>query len=239
MRQILSIKLHNGAIINVVGDTGDKQRLKQYAVSVSPRIFADLELRVTADMQIANVEVWAQDKRTVVQNGCRQYLVGFILNNAAQCLPVTAAGVKGAYNSVKMTYGISENPIMLIYEVGQQISYQSAVTEARKLVQSKESISELKRSLAQLCTGVKEVAALFSLINDYKDNKYTGIKANKLIAFVASMIYCKQPSKYRLDINGDTMKMDCQQAVKWIVSELMPDIQEYCKWLAGDDSLMV
>lgn len=238
MRQILELQLGSGEHIFIVGDAGSKENLKICAVHMSPRIFSDSHLWILPGSKILSSEVWSQEKKVTIQNGCKLYYVGFIINGAAQFLQTNAIGVKSAYNNIKVSYGIQENITMIILEVNQTVNRKSALQLSRQVVKEIKQLNSLEKAVRQKINN-REIEIMISLINDYKMRKYTNILPEKLIAFVATMIYYCNPAEYQLDINETTKIFNPQQAVEWVLKELRDDMQLYCNWIAGDNGILV
>lgn len=238
MRQILELQLGSGEHIFIVGDAGSKENLKVCAVHISPRIFSDSHLWILPGSKLINSEVWSQEKKVTLQNGNKLYYVGFILNGVAQFIQTTAVGVKSAYNNVKITYGIDENVTMIIFEVNQTVNKKSSMQLSRQVIKDVKQLNSLEKSVRQKINN-REVEIMMSLLNDYKMRKYTSIAPDKLIAFVAAMIYYCNPAEYQLDITEMSRTLNPQQAVEWVLQELKNDIQSYCNWIAGDNGILV
>lgn len=242
MRMIVDIKLTNGTIMTVVGDVANKEAAKMYAVQMSPRMFAMKELHVTNNNAIVNCDTWAQDKKASYQHGYKQFLAAFMLNGILQFMKVEAPSIKGVYNNIKINYGIQESIIMLIYEVNQRVNKRSAMYDSRIIVKDNAKLFDILnkaiakiRQTPEINVSMQAVMAMVSLLKDYKSRKYTEIEPEKLIAFVASILYFLKPEEYNFDLNSNTIPMDACTALYWLVGQLDLDIKKYCSKSFGEN----
>lgn len=241
MRYILGLRLKTGAILNIVGDFNNKESAKGMAVEMSNKLLGD-NLRLAPDCEIVSSETWAQDKKVYYQNGNLNFMAVFMFNGVVQNMNVISSGVKGAYNNIKIDYGITMNPIMLLYNTNQVIRKASAVIKSRSLVRDEKQLRELikiaERKILNdgtMSNSFGALKAMISLLSDFKQSKYTKIEAEKLIIFVAALIKVVYPDKYDLDINANIAQANEMQGLQTVLNMLSPDIQKYYTWICGND----
>lgn len=241
MRYIIGLRLRTGDVLHIVGDFASKENAKCAAVEMSNRILSN-NLRLAPDCEIVTSETWGQDRKVYYQNGNCNFIVAFMMNGVAQTLNVVSSGVKGAYNNIKIDYGISMNPIMLVYNTNQVVKKDSAVIKSRTLVRDEKQLKELI-TLAErkifcdnsMSKSYSTLKAMISLLFDFKHRNYTKIEAEKLVAFVAALIKIAYPDKYELDINASTAQANEIQGLQIVLNMLAPDIQKYYTWICNSN----
>ena len=233
--------------MNVIADVQYKESARSIAAQLSPRLFADKKYIVYNNSPIHKVEKWAQDKQMRFQPGGRKYAVAFMFNNGVQFLQVQAAGVKSAYNNVKIQYGINENLFMMIYEINQVVHQKSVMNFARQVMSDESKLKEVIKfaldkmvDFPELVPYSGEIKLLIGLLKDYKAGEYKDISPLAIVGIVAVLIYTVNPIGLRLDIIPGMDKLDEADLVLWLIKTLSADIKKYSNWLTdGDDDMIL
>lgn len=147
MRYIITLKLDDGRLINIIADEA-KDSIKPWYVKHCKELFNGRhELWISSKTEITKEGKWSQDKTVTRQQGTRRYSVAFYLNDVPQLIEINAAGIKSAYNNVKIKYGIDETITMVVFEETQKISEKSKkkVEEKPKKVETTDKNEEVKQ----------------------------------------------------------------------------------------------
>ena len=238
MRLIVEIGLRDNTIMNIVADTQSKESARNIAVQLSSRLFADSRFFVYSSSPILRVEKWAKDKHINHQSGNKKFMAAFMLNGGVQFLQVQAAGVKSAYNSIKIKYGIQENLFMMIYEVNQNMQSRSIMNCAQQVLLDNNKIKGLSRAVVSKVSTTPEyetyrdeIVLLLFLIKDYIDNDYKCISSIDVIGITSVMVYILNPEGFVLDIVPGMDVMSELELICWAIKQLSNDIKNYTDWI--------
>lgn len=243
MRMIVAIQLNNGKVMHIIGDVKNKEDARATAAKLSKRLWGDSELYVYNTSHILSADKWSQDKQCSFQHGNKMYMISFLLDGSTQVLHTEAAGIKSAYNSIKVRYGIEENIFAMVYEVNQSTIRASAMSEASKLIKSEDKTNELidktvnkiKSSLEyeDIQKEIYKIHLIKSLIIATRHNKYDKCSLMMLTSMLASIIYFYTPYEYSYDVNGGNSNFTGVEALKWMITQSNSVLYEYNKWLQG------
>ena len=149
MRQIVTLRLENNNLINVIADVAKPQDARKIAVDNSARLLGNNSIiMITNQSKIVSSEKWEQSRVSNSQTGNKLYRVAFFLNNVTQCVDINAVSVKSAYNNIKIKFGIEENLFMIIYDMTQSIKKKSAMEQSLGNYRNGAYISKLLKDTA-------------------------------------------------------------------------------------------
>ena len=131
MRVIVTAKLNNETLMNVVCIAKSTEDAIKTVIKYSKRLLPDSNLYVLDESQIVNTENWETERISSDQSGKREYLVSFFMDKQAQNLTINANSVKSAYNNIRIKYGIQKDVLMFIYELNQIICCCSRIPNIR------------------------------------------------------------------------------------------------------------
>lgn len=243
MRTIATLRLNSGNLINIVSNLESKEKIREEAAKQSNRLFADKELRITKKTHILSIEDWEKDARVNYQNGNKEFTVAFMLDNIVQVLKVNSSGVKGAYNNIRLKYGIQDDILTIIYEENQRLRKKSAINASRKILSNRNltyntinlAANKVKRTQG-LNEYKKDLNIVFSMITSVVSGEYANIDLNKIVVAMEYIIYFLKPTEYFLESNNE---LNYISALKNIVDYMEEDINNYKSWLVKNRGIVV
>lgn len=236
MRQIVTLRLENNNLINVIADVAKPQDARKIAVDNSARLLGNNSIiMITNQSKIVSSEKWEQSRVSNSQTGNKLYRVAFFLNNVTQCVDINAVSVKSAYNNIKIKFGIEENLFMIIYDMTQSIKKKSAMEQSLGNYRNGAYISKLLKDTANKTKTTEElelaVPTIALLLNMVKDN-YTGkyrIAENDLISTIACLIYFNEPYATTQDIISNKEDISDISMMLTLISIMEKQIYSYKK----------
>ena len=250
MRMIISVRLSNGTIMNVVGNFQNKDSALAMARQYSQDLFSNKELHITNKDEIVEIEKWAQDKQIKAQAGGRKYTVGYVINGNPGLEQINGSGVKSVYNSIKLRYGLNYEFFALIYEENQVISAKykkkSAIAASKSKLRNKKEVDDIilkasnkMKTFPVLGEYAQDIALLLGIIRDYINGSYREIPVGTIVGALACVIYFVSPIDVVPDFLPVVGQLDDVGVIIWAVKLLHDDIQDYRKWLDEDEGVEI
>jgi hypothetical protein len=245
MRLLVTVRLENGLDMNIITDAASKEAARSQAAKLSARLLGDKELYVTKTSKIIACEEWEKDKRLSYQNGNKEYMVSFMMDNVVQVLNIEASGVKGAYNNIKIKYGIQESGLTLVFEKNQKIKRKSVISTANNILNDKDkSIKLLKVAVEKInkTPNLKEYRAvildIIAILTLELKGKYTKVDNKTLYKAFYYIVYFVNPTELFLDISEETSKLNSIEALRYLAVDMSNDVQKYREWLCNEKGLV-
>lgn len=246
MRMIVTVKLKNSNLMNIVANVQNKEAARSLAAQYSARLFGDSSLYVYKDSPIVNVEKWSQDTGYSYQPGNKKFLVSFFMDNVTQVLQVDAGGVKSAYNNIKVKYGIQENLFMMVYEENQFHRRKSAVNVSKEVLKDNNKTEQLLikasekiKTFPVLGEYAQDIILLMSMIRDYYKGNYKEVPLATIVGATASIVYFVSPIDLIPDIVPGLGQLDDVAVLVWALKQLHSDIERYKNWVNEGEGEMI
>jgi hypothetical protein len=234
MRMIVTVRLQNDKLMNIIGNAKTKEELRAQAAKDSNRLLGDSTLYVQKNSPIINCEEWATEHNRTLQTGNKQYMISFMIDNVVQVLNIEAAGVKSAYNNIRLKYGIQDEQLTLVYEINQSVKKKSALALSNEVVRNVNKLNkvlELAIEKSAKTPDLKDyrhrLVILTSLIYSTVIGKYNDITPKKIINSLAFVLYFLYPTELYLDATDEFSKISSSNAVRFVVNEMGNEIDKY------------
>lgn len=235
MRLLVTLRMNNGEYISIVANAKNKEDARAQASKLSLRLLGNKELRIDKSCAIINCEEWTKDKRISYQKGNKQYTVSFILENVVQVVPIEASGIKGAYNNVKLKFGIQDEPLTLVYEKNQNIKKRSALQASNSIVSD---VNKVKAVLTDASVKISKtptlkdnrqsLCLLFNMIINTIQGKYKNIQPEKIIYSLSYILYFLNPTELFIENKDKLTALDCMNELLYIMNN---DINNYKQFI--------
>ena len=246
MRRLVSVKLKQGDVLNIVAYAPTKEKARAWAAENSNRLLGNKDMFITKTSPILTDEEWNKDRAPSYQDGGKLYFVAFILENIAQFMKINAPGVKSAYNNVMVKYGIQDNLNMMIYEINQEVKKKSAIKESANTIKDRKALNKVLKEATdkvnnskELKANKREVVYLMKLINDYSLEKYTDVNSKKIECALACLMYFNSPSTLTLEEVSETTDINEIDTLLFAVNQMRDEIKKYYERKVSSDGLLV
>ena len=240
MRVIVTAKLNNGTLMNVVCIADSKEDAVKTVIKYSKRLLPDSNLYVLDETQIINTEDWENERISSDQSGKRDYLVSFFMDKQAQNLNIKANSVKSAYNNIRIKYGIQKDVLMFIYEINQSRGRKSAYNLANRTVYDINKTYKVLLKASEKAKHFEEfnriedrINILFALIMGYMKGEYKSIHGDKIISSVACVLYFLSPKELVLDVVPGVTDLSDYASLEFLIGQMSIDIDKYHDWLSS------
>ena len=251
---ITEVRLENNKIMNIISNKKTGEEAKALAIKHSPRLFGDINLYVTNEANIISNEQFNNKSSYISSKNEKEFMASFFMDNITQVLNIKSNEVSGAYNSIKLKYGIQEDVFMMIYEVNQtQNNKVSAVQLSKHIILTKDNYrinnilnkaSEQMKRDELLYMHEYDISLLFGIIRDYCAGDYTWIHTEIVIKALANITHYINPDKFTIrgltdidmkNINNNDRFKDKYTEASYIIlktiNNMNIDIKLYNKWL--------
>lgn len=242
MRLIVEVKLKNGTLMSIIANVQNKEEARSWAAKYSNRLFGDSNMFVYKDSPITAVEKWSQERAISCQHGNKQYIVAFFMNNVTQLIKIEAAGVKSAYNIVKIKYGIQDNINMMIYDKHQNIKKKSAVAVSKELMSNNSKLNAIlvkahdkMKTFPVLGKYAADIPLFIGIIKDYCNGNYKAVPLGTIIGMLECLIYFLSPIDLIPDIIPGLGQLDDIAVLVWAINQCHDDLVNYSKWLSNNE----
>ena len=238
MRVIVTVKLNNGTLMNVVCIVDSKEDVPKTILRYNKKLVIDSSLYIEDESQIIEIEEWATERISSDQSGKREYIVSFFMDKQAQNLNIKANSVKSAYNNIRMKYGIQKDLLMFIYELNQSRGKKSAYKLAYKTLHNSDKTykiltkaSEKTKQFAEFSRVEDRINGLFNLIMRYASGEYTNVHKEKIISSVACIIYFLNPKDLVLDVVPGITELPDYSSLEFLIGQMSGEIDRYYDWV--------
>lgn len=256
---ITAVRLENNKIMNIISNKRTGEEAKALAIKHSPRLFGDINLYVTDEAVIISNEKFNNRNNYISNKNERGFIVSFFMDNITQVLNIKASEVSGAYNSIKLKYGIQEDVFMMIYEVNQtQNNTVSAVEISKHIILTRDNYrinnilnkaSEKMRRDELLYMHEYNISLLLGIIRDYCTGDYTWIHTEIVIKALANITHYINPDKFTIkgltdidmrNINDEHKDKYSESSYRILktINSMSIDIKLYNNWLLNRGDLL-
>lgn len=246
--KITAVKLENNKIMNIISNKRTGEEAKTLAIKYSPRLFGDTSLYVTSEAIIISNTDFNNKDNYISNKNEKEFMVSFFMDNITQVLNIKANEVSGAYNSIKLKYGIQEDIFMMVYETNQtQNNAVSAISLSKHMINTKDNYrinNMLNKASAKMRTDEMlymheyDISLLFGIIRDYCSGDYNWVHTEIVIKVLASIMHYVNPDKFIINTTDSSkglgLKDKYTQASYLIIetiNKMNIDMKLYNKWL--------
>lgn len=239
MRMLLTFKLRNGEILGAVANQSTKEKAKNWVIKNCDRLLSEQGVNASTSMEFISSENWESERAAYYQDGYKEYIVAFNLDEVKQSIKIYAPGIKSAYNNVKIKYGIQDDIDAVIYELNQEVEKKLARSVTNNLIKNLSKLDEFlvktKEKIRDIQIDRSYIMGLYSVIDiiyNTAHGKYRCTATNTVMSMIDCLVYYNDPVGLDLGMSEAPCADGTTSVLIWMLKCVRPELTRYKQWQA-------